>query len=81
MKEFNRKIELGRYVKLVVDTNGYNENGLDNDMMEALKTFKLHGKNMGMEDIEWRGWQRDLRQWSFIEGIDKEPNQNTLTKD
>ena len=48
MKEFNRKIELGRYVKLVVDTNGYNESGLDNDMMEELKTYKLYVKNMDM---------------------------------
>ena len=48
MEEFNRKIELGRYEKLVVDTNGYNANGLDNDMMEALKTYKLYVKNMDM---------------------------------
>ena len=63
LKEFDRKMELGRYVKLVVDTNGLNENGLDYDMKEALKTYKLYGKNMDMKDIEWRGWQRDLRQY------------------
>ena len=44
LEEFDRKMELGRYVKLVVDTNGLNENGLDNDMKEALKTYKLYGK-------------------------------------
>ena len=62
MEEFNRKIELGRKVKFMLDKNGYNTNGLDNDMIEALKTYKLHGKNMDMKDIEWGGWQRDLRQ-------------------
>ena len=54
MKEFNRKIELGREVNKIMGKHGYNENGLDNDMMVALKTYKLHGKNMDMEDIEWR---------------------------
>merc|ERR1711954_192235 len=48
MEEFDRKMELGRYVKLVVDKNGYNVNGLDNDMKEALKTYKLCGKNMNI---------------------------------
>ena len=50
MEEFDRKMELGRYVKLVVDKNGYNVNGLDNDMKEALKTYELHGENKE-EDI------------------------------
>merc|ERR1711954_566531 len=56
-------MELGRYVKLVVYKHGYNENGLDNDMMVALKSYKLYGKNMDIQDIEWRGWQRDLRDY------------------
>ena len=38
LEEFDRKMELGRYVKLVVDKHGYNENGLGNDTKEALKT-------------------------------------------
>ena len=63
MKEFNRKIELGRKLNKIMDKHGYNENGLDNDMMVALKTYELHGKNMDMKDIEWRGWQMDLRQY------------------
>ena len=44
MKDFNRKIELGRYVKLVVDTNGYIVNRLNNDMKEAMNTYVLHGE-------------------------------------
>ena len=45
MKEFNRKIELGQKLNKIMDKHGYNENGLDNDMMVALKTYELHGKN------------------------------------
>ena len=37
LEEFNRKMELGRYVKIVVDKHGLNENGLDNDLKDALK--------------------------------------------
>ena len=48
LEEFDRKMELGRYVKLVVDKHGYNENGLRNDTKEALKTYKLYGKNMDL---------------------------------
>ena len=62
-KEFNRKIELGRNLKIIVDKHGFNENIFESDMKEALQTYKLHGKNLDMEDIEWRGWQRDLRQY------------------
>jgi len=36
---------------------------VDNDVMVALKTYELHEKNMDMKDIEWRGWQIDLRQY------------------
>ena len=43
LKEFDRKMELGRYVKLVVDKKGLNENGLGIDTKEALKTYELHG--------------------------------------
>ena len=34
-----------------------------------------------MKNIEWRRWQKDLRQWVFVEGINREPNQNTLSMD
>ena len=63
INEFNRKIELGRNLKLIVDKYVFNENIFESDMKEALQTYKLHGKNMNIEDIEWRGWQRDLRQY------------------
>ena len=62
MKEFNRRIEMGRIIKLLVDKYGYNGNGLDNDMMEALKTYKLHGKNKEeyiYECTNCRNWKVD----------------------
>ena len=45
MEAFDRKMELGRNLNKIMNEGGYNENGLDNDMMEALKTYELHGKN------------------------------------
>ena len=63
MEEFDRKIELGRNLNKIMNEYGYNENGLEKDMKEALHTYELHGKNMDMKDIEWRGWQMDLRQY------------------
>ena len=44
MEEFNRKIELGRKVKFILDKNGYNTNGLENELKEALKTFELNSE-------------------------------------
>ena len=32
-------------------------------MKEALETYEIYGKNMDMEEIDWRGWQKDLRQY------------------
>ena len=51
MEEFDRKMELGRNLNKIMNESGYNENGLDNDMMVALKTYELHGKNKEEEDI------------------------------
>merc|ERR1711954_40783 len=63
LEEFDRKMELRRYVKLVVDKHGVNENGLGNDTKEALKTYELHGKNKEEEDIykctNCRNWKAD----------------------
>ena len=50
MEEFDRKMELGRNLNKIMNESGYNENGLDNDMKEALKTYKLHGnKTRGLK--------------------------------
>ena len=63
MEYINRKIEMGQMVRQIVDEDGYNEKLLPKEEKEALDTYQLHGKNIDMEDIEWRGWQRDLRQY------------------
>ena len=63
MEEFEEKIELGRKLKKIVNKYNFNVNGLERGMKDALDIYELHGKNMDMKDIEWRGWQRDLRQY------------------
>ena len=40
--------------------NEFKRHALLGSMKEALKTYELYGKNMDMEDIKWRGWQRNL---------------------
>ena len=57
--EFNRKIELGRNLKIIINKHGFNRHALPENMKEALKTYELYGKNMDMEDIKWRGWQTE----------------------
>ena len=63
MEEFEEKIELGRKLKKIVNKYNFNVNGLERGMKDALDIYELHGKNMDMKDIEWRGWQMDSRQY------------------
>merc|ERR1712081_80627 len=63
MEEFERKIELGRKLKIIVNRHNLNVNGSEKDMTNALDTYELHGKNMDIKDIERRGWQRDSRHY------------------
>ena len=53
MEEFNRKIELGQKLNKIVNKHGFNENIFEweNELKEALKTYKLYGKTMDMKDI------------------------------
>ena len=53
--EFNRKIEIGRNLKIIINKHGFNTHALPENMKEALKTYELYGKNMDMEEINWRG--------------------------
>ena len=41
MNELNRKIELGRKLKIIINKRGFNKNALESDMKEALKTYEL----------------------------------------
>ena len=62
-QEFERKIELGRNLNKIINEEGFNIHAFPESMKEALKTYELYGKNMDMEEIKWRGWQMDLRQY------------------
>ena len=44
MNEFERKMELGRKVKVIVNKHNFNVNGLEKDMKDALETYKLYGE-------------------------------------
>ena len=62
VNEFERKVELGRKLKMIINKHGFNINALHVDKKEALKTYELYGENMDVKEIIWRGWQKDLRQ-------------------
>ena len=50
-------------MKIIINKHGFNTHALPENMKEALKTYELYGKNMDMEDIKWRGWQKELREY------------------
>ena len=47
--EFNRKIELGRNLKIIINKRGFNIHALPEYMKEALETYGLYGENMDRE--------------------------------
>ena len=61
--EFNRKIELGRNLKIIINEENVNTHALPQNMKDALHTYELYGKKMDMQEINWRGWQMDIRQY------------------
>ena len=58
--EFERKIELGRQLKMIINEEGYNIHAFPENMKEALKVYELYGEDMDLKKINWRGWQNDL---------------------
>ena len=61
MQEFNRKTEIGRKIREIMDKNPqFNENALSKENREALDIFNLYGKGRKNGKIEWRGWQEEL---------------------
>ena len=60
--KFDRKIELVRNLKIIINQCGFNINGLESDMKEALKTYELYDRNKDMKEIIWRGWQKGRNQ-------------------
>ena len=58
-----KNIEIGRQLKIIIDEYGLNIHAFAENMKDALKAYEHYGKNMNMEEIDWRGWQKDLRQY------------------
>ena len=71
--EFNRKIELGRNLKIIINEKNVNTHALPQNMKDALHTYELYGKKMDMQEINWRGWQMELRQY-----LDKPSNRKVI---
>ena len=61
MVEFDRKMELGSFIRKFVDDNNLNEKGLSRDKQEALEIYDKFGKNMNKKEVKWYGWQQKLR--------------------
>merc|ERR1712243_162672 len=63
MQDFNRKKDMGRKLKEIMDnTANFNETALPKEMKEALDIFKLYGKSNKILKTNWRGWQQGLRE-------------------
>ena len=64
MQDFNRKKDMGRKLKEIMDnTANFNENALPKEMKEALDIFNLYGKSNKILKTNWRGWQQGLREY------------------
>ena len=62
MQDFNRKKEMGRKIKEIMENNAnFNENALSKEKKEALEIFNLYGKSSQVVKTNWRGWQQGLR--------------------
>ena len=62
MQDFNRKKEMGRKIKEIIENKAnFNENALSKESKEALDIFNLYGKSSQMMKTNWRGWQQGLR--------------------
>jgi fructose-specific phosphotransferase system component IIB len=64
MQDFNRKKEMGRKLKVIMENNAnINENALSKEKKEALEIFNLYGKSSQLLKTNWRGWQQGLRSY------------------
>ena len=45
------------------NTANFNENALSKEKKEALNIFNPYGKSSRMQKIDWRGWQKQLREY------------------
>ena len=64
MQDFNRKKDMGRKLKEIMENSAnFNENALPKEMKEALDIFNLYGKSNKILKTNWRGWQQGLREY------------------
>ena len=61
MDKFERKIYLGRNLKIIIEKHGLNTHAFPENMNEALKAYEHYGKNMQMGEINWKGWQKEFK--------------------
>ena len=61
LNEFERKIELGRKLKIIINKHGFDINTFSVDKKDAYKTYELYVKNMDMKEIIWRGWLKEMK--------------------
>ena len=56
MQDFNRKKEMGRKLKVIMENNAnINENAFSKEKKEALEIFNLYGKSSQLLKTNWRG--------------------------
>ena len=61
--EYNRKLELGREIKQIVQELNAPTACLSKDKKEALELFENRGQVKEIKAVEWRPWQRDMLEY------------------
>ena len=61
--EYQRKLELGREIKDIVQELNAPIASLDKADMEALELFENRGQVKEIEAVEWRPWQMDILEY------------------
>ncbi len=61
--EYQRKLELGREIKQIVQELHVPTACLDKEQMEALELFENRGQVKEIKPVEWRPWQYELKEY------------------
>ena len=62
--EYQRKLELGREIKQIVQELHVPTACLDKEQMEALELFENRGQVKEIKPAEWRPWQYELKEYA-----------------
>ena len=63
VNEYNRKLELGREIKQIVQELNAPTACLDKKDIAALELFENRGQVKEIKAVEWRPWQRDMLEY------------------